>query len=563
MRKVSITPEKLARYQSKGYWRGMTLDMCRYYESQNYWPGIALHDFFYESVKKYPGRDFIVYSGKRFTYQEANHIIRRLAIGLLDLGFKKGDVICVLLHNCPEMAFLQIALSQIGAVIQPIHLVYRELEIKKRIAFCEARAMVIPAELKGTNYVNMIRNMQKDLNLEMILVVDGQKDFGQGFHLLESVWAGVDPFTSLADPFSGIEVDANDVLFLNFTSGTENDPKGFLHTHNTLLGNLSTASYDICRFVPGEEVLLSFSPMTHSFGHAITYIASMTGATMVMVDTYDPGKTLELVEKERITFLQGTPTHFLRFLDHPDFGKYNLGSLRILATGGAAIPPALTQRLKKETGAQLTVWFGMGEDGIHTAIWPGEREEVFLKTVGKTLPGEELSIYDDQRNPLGPGQVGEIANRGAAMFLGYFKNPEMTERTRNNEGWFFTGDTGLIDQDGTLRLYGRKKEMINRGGTKIFPLTVENILCFHPKIQSVAVVGYPDRDLGERVCACIIPKMGETISLEEIAEYMRGKGYSRYEIPEKVVLMNEFPMTPTGKVKKDLLQKEVSEQGLA
>jgi acyl-CoA synthetase (AMP-forming)/AMP-acid ligase II len=265
------------------------------------------------------------------------------------------------------------------------------------------------------------------------------------------------------------------------------------------------------------------------------------------------------MQKEKITFMQGTPTHLVRFLNHPDFKNYDISSFRLFATGGATIPPALVQRVMKETSFQLTIWFGMGEDIIHTAVWPEDKEEKFLSTVGKPLPGAELAIFDPEGKKLEYGEVGEIGFRGAAMFLGYFKNPGKTAETRNDQGWFLTGDTGFVDEDGYLKLYGRKKEMINRGGSKVFPLTIENVLCFYPKIQSIAVIGVPDPELGEQVCACIIPVKGETVTQEEIAVFMREKGFSKYEIPEKVKIMTEFPMTPTGKIKKDLLQKEVEE----
>lgn len=559
MKRTAISAEKFLKYQSLGYWKGMTLEMCREYETKGYWPSITLHDYFYYSAGKFPQRDFIVYGDKRISYEEASHTIRRLASGLLELGLRKGDVICALLPNCPEMAFLQIALSQIGGIIQPIHLVYREHEIKKRIGFCEAKAIVIPQEIKGFNYVTMIRGMREDLGLEHVFVVDSGKDFGQGIRTLESVWSSRLDTSSLDEYENESGPDANDILLLNFTSGTETDPKGFLHTHNTILGNTYIGATEICNFSPGKEVLLSFSPMTHTFGHMITYFASMTGATIVMVGIYDPGKTLELVQKEKITFIQGTPTHLVRFLDHPDFKKYDLSTFRLFATGGAPILPALVQRVRKETGCQLTIWFGMGEDIIHTAVWPHGKEELFLSTVGKPVPGAELAILDEKGRELENGEIGEIGFRGAAMFLGYFKNPGRTGETRNDRGWFFTGDTGFMDSEGYLRLYGRKKEMINRGGTKVFPLTIENVLCFHPKIRNVAVVGVPDSELGERVCACIIPVEGQTVTQEEIVAFMQEKGFSRYEIPERVKIMSEFPMTPTGKVKKDLLQKEVSE----
>ncbi|KJS31261.1 MAG: hypothetical protein VR64_12325 [Desulfatitalea sp. BRH_c12] len=540
----------------------MTLEMCRGYEAQGHWPGITLHQFFDASVDNFPDNAFVIHGDKKYTYRMAADITGRLAAGLVTLGFKKGDVVCALLHNCPEMVFLQIALSRIGAIIQPIHLVYREHEISKRIAFCEAKAIVIPDQIKGFDYVRMMQGLRQTVSVEHIFVVGENRPAEDGIRTLQSVWEMEKTSDALQQYLDGVDINANDILLLNFTSGTETAPKGFLHTHNTILGNTRTAARDICRFEDGKAVMLSFSPMTHTFGHMITYFACLTGGATVLVDIYDPGKGLELIEKEKICFVQGTPTHFLRFLDHENFDDFDLASLKILATGGSAIPPAMVQRLESRTGAKLTVWFGMGEDIIHTAVYPGEAEKTFLETVGKTVPGAQIAILDGNHVPLPTGQVGEIAFRGAAMFLGYFKNPEKTADTRTVDGWLLTGDTGYLDDVGYLRLYGRKKDMINRGGSKIFPLTIENALSFHPKINTVSVVGVPDSALGERVCACVIPKKGATVTLEEILDYMQAKGFSRYETPEIVEVMNEFPLTPTGKVKKDLLQQKVVANGI-
>jgi non-ribosomal peptide synthetase component E (peptide arylation enzyme) len=562
MKKQEISKQQFDAYQADGYWKGMTVEMCRSYEEGGYWPGETLHAFFDGSVKEYPEHTLIVHGEQRYTYRAVADITDRLAAGLVSLGFKKGDVICALLHNCPEMVFLQIALSRIGAIIQPIHLVYRELEIGKRIDFCEAKAIVIPDLIKGFDYVKMMQGIRDNVQIDHIFVVGEDKDYGEGIRSLKNVWEMEAPVDTLHRYLETVGIDANDILLLNFTSGTETAPKGFLHTHNTILGNTLTAARHICRFEPGKTVMLSFSPMTHTFGHMITYFACLTGGTTVLVDTYDPGKGLELIEREKISFVQGTPTHFLRFLDHEDFDHFDLSSLKILATGGSAIPPAMVKRLEAKTGARLTVWFGMGEDIIHTAVYPGEEEKNFLETVGKTVPGAEIAILDGNHASLPAGKVGEIGFRGAAMFLGYFKNPEKSAGTRTNDGWLLTGDTGYQDDAGYLRLYGRKKDMINRGGSKIFPLTIENALSFHPKISTVSVVGVPDSALGERVCACVVPKNGETVTLEEILEYMQTRGFSRYETPEIVKIMSDFPLTPTGKVKKDLLQKKVVESGI-
>lgn len=559
MSKKNISPQKLETYQAKGFWKGLTLKMCREYESAGFWPGITLHEYFDESVRKFPQNDFIIHGENRCSYKQAADVINRLAGGLVSMGISKGDAVCVLLPNCPEMVYLQIAISRIGAIIQPIHLVYREHEVKKRIDFCAAKAIVIPDEIKGFDYVGMMRGIRKDIEVEHVFVVGENKNYGWGFQSLQSVWETDDAKEILSDYLQRAEIDANDVVLLNFTSGTETDPKGFLHTHNTILGNTSIAAAEVCKFVPGEEVFLTFSPMTHTFGHMITYFACITAGAVVLVDTYDPEKALKLIEKKGVSFIQGTPTHFLRFLDHEDFYNYKLSSLKLLATGGSAIPPALVKRLEEKTGARLTVWFGMGENIIHTVVYPGESESAFLNTVGQPMPGAELTIVGEDGSHLGRNEVGEIAFRGPAMFLGYLGNPEKTESTRTSDGWFLTGDTGYLDENGYLRLYGRKKDMINRGGSKIFPLTIENALSFHPKINSVSVVGVPDPELGERVCACIIPKQNSTVTLEEVVEYMKDNGYSKYEMPERIEVMSEFPMTPTGKIKKDYLQKKITE----
>ncbi|MBT8339217.1 MAG: long-chain fatty acid--CoA ligase, partial [Desulfatitalea sp.] len=203
--------------------------------------------------------------------------------------------------------------------------------------------------------------------------------------------------------------------------------------------------------------------------------------------------------------------------------------------------------------------FGMGEDLIHTIVMADDPMQVMLQTVGSPLKnGTELAIFDANREPLPAGEKGELGYRGPNMFLGYYKNPEKTDATRGEDGWFYTGDTGFVDEDGRLRLSGRKKEMINKGGSKIFPLTIENILCFHPKIETVAVIGLPDPDLGEKVCACVIAKPGQTVTHEDVKTYMEQQGASKYEMPDITQVLSEFPLTPTGKIKKDLLPEKIA-----
>ena len=551
-----ITIEKLKGYQAKGYWKGLTIEMCDQYEAHGFWPGLTLGDFFDQAVREFPNKEAIVYKERRITYAEYDDIVTKLASNLVRVEVKKGDVVCASLPNCPEFMFLKIALAKIGAVIQPIHLAYRKVEFSKRLDFCEATGLVILDVLREFNYPDMVNEIRDSLPKLKHIIVLGNK-LPAGMLSFKELCEGIPSKDYRGEYTSKTQIDANDILLINFTSGTEMDPKGFLHSHNTILGNTKTMC-DECCFERGEEVLLSFSPMTHTFGLMITYFGAIPAGKVVLVEMYDPKETLRLVKKERITYIQGTPTHLARFLNHPEFEEYDLTSLKVFATGGAPISPELIKKFKERLPqCSLTNWFGMGEDIVHTYTKVDDPTEILINTVGGVSPGSEVRIVNEKTEEVSQGEVGEIAYRGANMFLGYFKNPEQTEKTRDNEGWFYTGDDGLIDNQGCLRLRGRKKEMINRGGTKVFPLTVENVLCFHPKVQGVVVVGMPDPELGERVCAYIVPKMREKVTLDEVTSYMKGKGVSRYEIPERLEIREQFPLLPSGKIDRRALKEDI------
>ncbi|MBW1708148.1 MAG: acyl--CoA ligase, partial [Deltaproteobacteria bacterium] len=519
-----ITASKLEEYQSQGYWKGLTLEKCREFEDRGYWRGITIQEYLAKAAEEFPDNEAFVYNDQRITFQQYNRAVNNLAGSLIKLGIKKGDIVCVQLHNCPEMAYLQVALPKIGAIIQPIHVVYRSLEIRKRLEFCEAKAYIIPMNVGEFDFSEMAMEMKKDFPELKILAVPNGGIVPDNMISLSTLCEKEENLPVLENYLKDeYEADPNDILFLNFTSGTETDPKGFLHTHNGMLGMNYIACNEVCKFRKGDESLLSFAPMTHGFGSIITNFGIMSCGKIIIVQTFSPTQTLPLIEKEKITFMQGTPTHLSRLMNHEDFKKYDLTSLRFYGTGGAPISPSLVRQFKEELpSCKLSDWFGMGEDLIHTLNWPDDPLEAFLETVGVPFPNDsEVMIFDENHNPLPQGEPGEIGYRGPNMFLGYYKNPDKTDSTRTEDGWFLTGDSGYIDEDGRLRLRGRKKDVINRGGSKMFPLSIENILCFHPKIASVAVVGLPDPDLGEIACACIIPKKGQPISHEDVALYMK------------------------------------------
>lgn len=496
----------------------------------------------------------------RLTYGQWQAVADDLAAGLLHHGIGFEDIVTVQLPNWPEMCLLQIALARIGAVIQPMHVVYREREIRSMLRFCESAAIVVPSQLAGFDFPRVLRDMRQDLPHLRLVAVCGAQDGGGFPSLSELIAAGRDRRELLHAHLKDHPASADQVFFLNFTSGTEGTPKGFLHTHNTLLPILKRFAEMGAKSAPNapEPVFLANSPMTHTYGHITTYQTIFTRSRMVLVERFKPGAILQIIERERVTLLSGTPAHFIALLDHPDFSKTDLRSVRSVSVGGAQCPQKLMADIERAFGVRIGNTYGMGEDLLHTQTLPTDPPEVIRQTVGKPPPGVELRIYDEaQAREVPIGEIGEIAYRGPALFLAYFKNPEQTAATRNADGWFFTGDIGFVDGEGYLHLAGRKKEFINRGGTKIFPKDIEDVMLLHPKVAQVAIVGMPDYRLGERACAYVVPQKGQTPTLVEIQQFLEAQQVAKNKWPERIEIVAELPLTPTGKILKRALTEDI------
>ncbi len=522
--------------------------------SRALWLDRTLHDYFDETVERLPDAIALVEGDKRISFEQWQEDVARLAAGLMKQGIGKGDIVSVQLPNWYEMCLLQIALSRIGAVIQPMHMVYRRREIQSMLGFCDSKAAVVTGEYRGFDYASAVEAARPELpDLEVVITARGDGDV-RFDDLLKS-----DPAAEADCP----AVSADDVFYLNFTSGTEGNPKGFLHTHNTLLSVLKRFADLQVKFDPesANDVILANSPMSHSFGHLSTYQVLLRGIRMVLVERFDPGETLQIVERDRVSSISGTPAHLISLLNHPAFDSTDTSSVKSVGVGGAQCPPQLMADIKKHFKVSVGNTYGMGENIVHTRTAPTDSKEIIRDTVGKPVPGAELKIFaDDHETEMPEGEVGEIAFRGPTLFLGYYKNPERTRETRNDEGWFFTGDIGFVDADGYLHLAGRKKDMINRGGSKIYPKEVEDLLHAHPAVVRAAVIGMPDYRLGERVCAYVELKPDETLTLDDVREFLKQQEVMMYKVPERLEVVDALPMTPTGKVKKAPLVDDIKEK---
>jgi acyl-CoA synthetase (AMP-forming)/AMP-acid ligase II len=463
----------------------------------------------------------------------------------------------VQLPNWAEFCLLQIALSRIGAVIQPMHMVFGERELANLLNFNETDAVVVCGQFRDKDYAAQMRGALEGLDRVKTLIVargDAQKGEYSFSEVLEDGQAN-------QSRLDGIEIDPDEIFYLNFTSGTTGNPKGFLHSHNTLISRMLLTA-EMTAQGSTNRVGLACSPMTHSYGHFATYGAVFGPSPMVLVDRYNPTQILEFVQNEKVTSLSGTPAHMIGIIDHPDFDEYDTSSITSVGVGGARSAPELIARLDKLWGVKAGNTYGMGENLVHCMTFPNDPEEKIRETVGRPVPWVELKIVDpkDRSRECPSGEVGEICFRGPTLFVGYHNQPEKTAETRDEDGWFFTGDLGSVDEDGYLSFAGREQEVINRGGSKIYPKEVEDLLSSHPGISDASVVGMPDERMGEKVCAYVIPS-GEDLTLEQIKEYFTELKAMKYLVPEALINLKEFPMTPTGKVKKASLQEDA--KGLA
>jgi acyl-CoA synthetase (AMP-forming)/AMP-acid ligase II len=536
---------------------GFAAEYRRRFVDAGLWLDVTLQGCFDEVVRRLPDHVAIVAGDRRITFAAWAEESRRLAAGLVRLGLRKGDIVTVQIPNWPELCILQIALARIGAVIQPMHMVYREREIESMLRFCHSRAVILPGFYQKFDHATAVDAMRSNLgDLEFVITAREAKGGDVSYESLLESDEGLDEYLSTTP------IDADDVLYLNFTSGTEGAPKGFLHTHNTLVSVMKRFSDMTTARNPDSknDVVLANSPMTHSFGHLTTYQVILRGIRMVLVERFSPGEILNIIERERVTSLSGTPAHLISLLSHPALTSTDLRSVKSVGVGGAQCPPELQKEIQRVFSVGSGNMYGMGENIVHTQTLPDDPPEVVRDTVGKPVPGAELKIFAPDRVSEQPlGEVGEIAYRGPSLFLAYYDNPERTAETRNADGWFFTGDLGFVDERGYLHLAGRKKELINRGGTKIFPKEIEDLLHAHPKVLRAAVIGMPDLRLGERVCAFVELRAGEALTLEEVKTYFEGHRVMKYNIPERLEVIDELPQTPTGKIKKEPLFRMVTE----
>jgi non-ribosomal peptide synthetase component E (peptide arylation enzyme) len=528
-----LTPERIERYTRSGHWGSE-----------------SFYDVLAGRASAHPERIALVDRARRVTYGELKIRVDRVAAHLSALGLGAGDIITIQLPNCAEFAYVFFAAERLGAVANQIGPDFRSREVEYIIRFSESRAYVCPAQFKRFDYVAMLDELRPRLpDLKLVLVLGG--DGRAGTVRLDELAYGSGPVPARRPSPLG----ANDVMRMAFTSGTTGNPKGVVHSANTTL--------PACRFlnadmnVTEDEVFLIYLPLGLNWGYLTLLQAIIAGARAVLLDQFSAAAALALIERERVTYIPTAPASIIAMLNEPGLGSRDLSSLRVVITGGASCPVETIREYRVRMRGRLIELYGMLETGFHTYTRLTDDPEAVAGTVGRVVADMGLRVIDEHGRDVPPGAEGEIAADGPSVHLGYHKNPAANAELFTADGWFRTGDLGQLDAAGNLRIVGRLKEMINRGGKKFFPREIEEILYTHPKILHAAIVGVPDPRLGERNCLCVIPRSGQSLTLEEVVTFLRDE-VAAYKLPEMLEIVDELPFTPTGKLQRHVLARRVA-----
>lgn len=532
----------------------------------NYTLGGILEKWDFET----PGKEFIVYPDRdlRFTYRQFNRRVDALAKGMLYIGIKPGDKVGIWAKNVPDWTTVMFATAKIGAVLVTINTNYKLAELEYLLKDSDISTLFLVEGYRDSDYVGMMFHLvpelkeqargelkSKDFPLLKNVVFIGQQKHRGMFNISELILLGthVDDFEleSIKETLY-----CQDVVNMQYTSGTTGFPKGVMLTHHNILNNgFATGE---CMNFNSDERLLVCVPLFHCFGCVLALCAVIThGATMVLTEDFDPLMVLASVQKEKCTALYGVPTMFIAELNHPMFDMFDLSSLRTGIMAGAPCPiETMNQVMTKMNMKDIIIVYGQTESspGI-TATRTSNSPEIRATTVGFEYPNVEVKIVDPETGvECGVEEQGEICCRGYNVMRGYYKKPEATQKAIDSEGWLHTGDLAVKTSDGFYRITGRINDMIIRGGENIYPREIENFLYRMPQIKEVEVAGIPSPKYGEAVGAFIKVKEDQTLTEAEVTDFCRGN-ISRYKIPKYVFFVDDFPMTASGKIQKYKLSR--------
>ena len=523
-----------------------------------------------DAANRFNSREALVFNDKRWTFKEFQEDVSQAAKALIAIGIKPGEKITLWMPNCPEWLHIFFAAAQIGAILVPINTRLRTSDLQYILQQSDSTTLIAMDQSGPVNYLDMVTDIYPEIvqtnppdlvsesfpELKRIIILGRQQTQGTlNYQDMISQSANVSDVELLKRQDS---VSPDDTALLMYTSGTTGFPKGVMHNHNIL--RVTTDSINRMGMTPNDIVLM-YLPLFHAFGlyeGALMFIQA--GSKMILTEMFDPEQVLRLIEQEKATMLHGFDTHFYDLTNHPNCLTTNRSSLRtgLFASGMASSVP-VAEKAQRLLCPTITGW-GMTECGVGVGMsFLDSPFEDRCAGSGYPLPGYEFKVIDPETGrAVPPNSQGELCVRGYAIMEGYYKKPQETAEAVDQNGWLHTGDMATLREDGYLRFFGRYKDMLKVGGENVDPIEVEAFLIDHPSIKQVQIVGVPDPRLSEPPCACIILEEGHQLNQVDIDLFCRGK-LASFKIPSNILILQEFPMTSSGKIQKFLLRETAQE----
>jgi non-ribosomal peptide synthetase component E (peptide arylation enzyme) len=534
------------------------------YMARGYWDETSVAQILRLNAKSYPESEAIVDGQTRLTWSELNRVTDAVALGLLDMGIKRDQALVAQVPTPSTTLLILLACHKAGIICCFPPLTFRHNEMKHVLKTLNAVAVVTPLTYRDTDYFGMVQEIADDLSQLRLFIVTGD-EAPQGVipfrGLLETSIGDKNPEKTLAShTFKPFEVS-----IISLTSGTTGMPKCVEHTGaSSKAGGWGVVERGK---MTQKDIMGDIAPLSGGPGLQNWWAGFQVGAKICLLERFSPEGTLELIEKERVTYLAAIPTQLIKILRDTDLTRYDLRSLRVVRTGAAAFDAALARETEEKMNCKVLIAGGAQETYSFGQTGVDDTLEKRLYTLGKPFPGNEVKITDGKGKECPQGEVGELFVRGATTSSGYFGDPDRTVEAwgeLGRGGWYRTGDLAKIDEQGYLVLVGRKKDMIIRGGQNIYPKEIEDLLLSHPRVMQAVVLGIPDPVMEERACACVTPVKGQDFTFEEMSSFLKRKGLAIHKLPERLEVMEEFPQLVDGqKVDKISLKRMIMEKGTA
>ena len=514
---------------------------------------ISIPEVLERAYKMNPDKEALYDGYTRVTYRQLYNEVHEIASGLAQKGIQKGDRVMVCLPNWNEFVSIYFGLASLGAILVPCNTRYRSEELTYILQNSRAKAVFVTEDFGHVDFFQQYLKSDGNQNsLEHIFTVRFNREGYLSYNALLEIGEKEPCPQAVIDP-------AEDVFSILYTSGTTGKPKGAMLTHQNFIYAAEISNEKL--LCSSDDVFLIAVPVFHVFGMAPGIMSAIAaGAKIVFMENYKAIHALELIQQEKISVHHGVPTMFILELNHPRFVDFDLSSLRTGIIAAAPCPEEIVRKIRNVMGCDIMVFYGLTESTASITATTFEDDDYIRSiTVGRVLPGSEAKVVDSQGEIVPMGEVGELALRGSGVTKGYYQMPDQTREAIDEEGWLYTGDLATMDEKGYIRIVGRKKEMIIRGGFNIYPCEVEEIYYKHPSILEIAIVGLPDSVLGEISCAAIKLKPGHFEEEETMKDFIRDK-VADFKVPDMIVFLDRIPMTDSGKIKKVALRKLLEER---